>query len=201
MSPPHRVLILSLGNPGKYRFTYHSAGHIVLEALRKQLDPTLPGFTQVKYGKKPAVASLGRRYSLVQSPVSMNVSGDWVAAAVRQHFDDNLLSSGEGAVVLVHDELELGMGEVKIRQWDSSHKGHNGVKSVQRARIFSKQDNDDKFVRVSVGIGRPEERDKDTVSNYVLSPVSGHDKSILQGASTMGVLDAIINLERRWKGE
>ncbi|GAB1314728.1 peptidyl-tRNA hydrolase [Madurella fahalii] len=199
MSPVQRVLILSIGNPGKYRDTYHSAGHIVLESLRKQLSLDLPPFTTTKYGKQPALASIGWRYSLVQSPAIMNVSGVWVAAAIRQHFEEYMLSPEQGAVVLIHDDLELEMGAVKTRKWDSSHKGHNGVRSIQSLRILLSQAPGAKFARVSVGIGRPQGRDKATVSDFVLSTVSRHDRSVLEGRSTEGVLDALISLESKWK--
>lgn len=201
MSPVQRVLLLSIGNPGKYRNTYHSAGHIVLESLRKRLSSDLSPFTVIKYGKQAALASVGRRYSLVQSPAIMNVSGAWVAAAIRQHFEEHMLSPEQGAVLLLHDDLELDMGAVKTRKWDSSHKGHNGVRSIQGSRVLLSQAPGAKFARVSVGIGRPQARDKATVSDFVLSAVSRHDRSVLEGRSTEGVLDALISLENKWKGE
>jgi PTH1 family peptidyl-tRNA hydrolase len=152
----------------------------------------------MRYGIASALVSIGYRYTLVQSPTSMNVSGPWVSSAIRQHFEDNMLSQEEGAVLLVHDDLELDLGVVKVRKWDSSHKGHNGVKSVQASPSKFVQGSAAKTARLCVGIGRPEGRDKRTVSDFVLSRIPKYDRSVLEGKATQKVFEALSELERKW---
>jgi PTH1 family peptidyl-tRNA hydrolase len=69
-------------------------------------------------------------------------------------------------ILVVHDELELPFGEIKIRAGGSA-KGHNGLKSIIQAI-------GPEFHRLRFGIGRPENREE--VPDYVLEPFA-KDKS------------------------
>ncbi|KAG7289344.1 hypothetical protein NEMBOFW57_005711 [Staphylotrichum longicolle] len=193
-----RILVISLGNPGEYFNTWHSAGHMVLGSLQRQLGPQQPAFSKQRIGKQNAQASLGSRYSLLQSPTYMNVSGPWVAAAYKELVTQGGLAPSEAGVVLVHDDLEEELGVVKIRDWSRSHRGHNGIKSVNGSL---KANPAGKWARISIGIGRPQGRDKEAVSDFVLSKVSGSGKGTLEGSATRGVLQALIELEEKWRGE
>jgi PTH1 family peptidyl-tRNA hydrolase len=194
MAPSH-ILIFSLGNPGaKYARTWHSAGHIVLGALQRTIA-NQPPFSSMRIGKEAASVSIGPRYALFQSPTLMNVSGPWVARAYRDHLSERALSPSEVGVVLLHDDLESALGAVKIREWTSSHRGHNGIKSVNASL---RPDPAAKWARVAVGIGRPDARDKDAVSDFVLSKVDGNGMRVLEGEATRGVLEALMELEARW---
>jgi PTH1 family peptidyl-tRNA hydrolase len=64
-------------------------------------------------------------------------------------------------VVVIHDDLDLPFGRLRIRR-TGGHGGHNGVRSLIEA-IGSGD-----FVRLKIGIGRPEENGD--VTDYVLSP-------------------------------
>ncbi|KAL2022379.1 hypothetical protein VTK56DRAFT_5446 [Thermocarpiscus australiensis] len=198
MSALRRILVISLGNPGEYRNTYHSAGHVVLEAVQRQLGPEQPSFTPQRLGKQTTLSSIGARYALFQSPATMNVSGPWVARAYREHLADTGLTPAEVGLVLVHDDLEEELGVVKIRNWARSHRGHNGVKSVNAAL---RADPAGKWARISVGIGRPAERDKSSVSGFVLSRMSREARSVLEGRGSQGVYDALMELDRQWESE
>lgn len=104
----------------------------------------------------------------------MNVSGEGVAAAWRQFVKDS--RSEDAKLVVVHDELELRLGEVKVKKGDASAKGHNGLKSIkERLQGVS-------WTRIGVGIGRPESRSPDDVARYVLGKMSGAEKSKIEGA-------------------
>ena len=194
-----RILIISLGNPGEYRNTYHSAGHVVLEALQRQLGREQPPFSPDRVGRQTTLASIGPRYSLLQSPAIMNVSGPWVAKAYREHLAERGVGPAELGLVLVHDDLEEELGVVKIRDWKRSHRGHNGVKSVNGA--LQRPSADSKWARVSVGIGRPDARDKGVVSDFVLSKMSGQARGVLQGGGARGLLEALAELEGQWADE
>ena len=69
----------------------------------------------------------------------------------------------EAKLVVLHDELEAELGKIRVRQGGSA-KGHNGLKSV----ATHLQGGMNGFVRIGVGIGRPQSRDPDVVSDYVL---------------------------------
>ena len=64
-------------------------------------------------------------------------------------------------VLVVHDEIDLPFGEVRTRV-GGGLAGHNGLKSLRRG--LGSPD----FVRVRVGVGRPESTDPEIVSAHVL---------------------------------
>jgi PTH1 family peptidyl-tRNA hydrolase len=64
-------------------------------------------------------------------------------------------------VLVVHDEIDLPFGEVRSRT-GGGLAGHNGLKSIKRE--LGSAD----FVRVRVGVGRPDATDPEIVSRYVL---------------------------------
>lgn len=65
-------------------------------------------------------------------------------------------------IVVVHDEIDLPFGEVRVRR-GGGLAGHNGLKSLKRG--FG----DAEFWRVRVGVGRPDSTDPEIVASYVLS--------------------------------
>lgn len=173
MSSPVRLLVCSIGNPGSYLNTLHSAGHSVLSALASSLS--YPPFQKSRsFGN--GLVSAGSEFTLWQSTSLMNVSGAGVAAAWRQFQKE---SRGEPMrLVVVHDELEIGLGQVKVKSGTASAKGHNGLKSINGLL------NGNDYTRIAVGIGRPESRDPDTVARYVLIKMSGVQKSKVEGSTT-----------------
>jgi PTH1 family peptidyl-tRNA hydrolase len=64
-------------------------------------------------------------------------------------------------VLVVHDEIDLPFGEVRTRL-GGGLAGHNGLKSLKRELGGAD------FVRVRVGVGRPDSTDPEIVSAYVL---------------------------------
>jgi len=64
-------------------------------------------------------------------------------------------------VVVIHDEIDIPFGEVRARL-GGGLAGHNGLKSLRREL------GGPEFVRVRVGVGRPESSDPEIVSAYVL---------------------------------
>ncbi|KAL2132475.1 hypothetical protein VTI74DRAFT_3749 [Chaetomium olivicolor] len=198
MASLRRILVISLGNPGELRNTYHSAGHLVLDGLRRQLGRDQPSFQPQRIGRESTLASIGTRYSLLQSPTLMNVSGPWVAKAYRETLTERGLSPSELGVVVVHDDLEEQLGVVKIRDWKRSHRGHNGIKSINAAL---RADPAGKWAKVSVGIGRPEARDKASVSAFVLSVMPRKERAVLEEQASRGLFDALAELEEKWGEE
>ncbi len=64
-------------------------------------------------------------------------------------------------VLVVHDEIDLPFGDVRTRL-GGGLAGHNGLKSIRRE--LGSAD----FMRVRVGVGRPDSTDPEIVSAYVL---------------------------------
>lgn len=102
----------------------------------------------------------------------MNISGTGVAAAWRQFLKDG---REEARLVVVHDELELSLGEVRVRSGNLSPKGHNGLKSIKEVLGGTE------YTRIGVGIGRPQSRDPDAVASYVLKKTNAIERSRIEG--------------------
>jgi PTH1 family peptidyl-tRNA hydrolase len=64
-------------------------------------------------------------------------------------------------VLVIHDEIDLPFGEIRTRT-GGGLAGHNGLKSLRQA--LGSGD----FVRVRVGVGRPNSTDPEIVSAHVL---------------------------------
>lgn len=64
-------------------------------------------------------------------------------------------------VLVIHDEIDLPFGDVRTRV-GGGLAGHNGLKSLRREL------GGEEFVRVRVGVGRPDSTDPEIVAAYVL---------------------------------
>jgi PTH1 family peptidyl-tRNA hydrolase len=111
----------------------------------------------------------------------VNDSGLAAAALVRRHGIDDLRK-----VVIVHDELDLPTGRVKLKIGGGTA-GHNGLKSIQ-AHLH-----DNGFVRVRIGVDKPP--GKREGANHVLRKPSKADKDALDVAVQVAAdaVEAILN--------
>jgi PTH1 family peptidyl-tRNA hydrolase len=148
------LLVVGLGNPGReYRETRHNVGFQVVDELARRHD----GRLRSKFsGSLGTVRVDGRRVGLLEPQTFMNESGRSVGAAVR--FYKLPLAS----LLVVHDEVDLELGRLQVRE-GGGLAGHNGLRSV--AAAVGSPD----FVRLRVGVGRPERGDRRPVADYVLS--------------------------------
>ena len=120
----------------------------------------------------------------------MNTSGVGVAAAWRQFIKDTKGEREEVGLVIVHDELELKVGDVKVKRGTQSAKGHNGLKSInEKLRGLD-------YTRIAVGIGRPESREPTAVADYVLRKMSAGERVKIQ-AATVRVEEELRSLSGR----
>jgi peptidyl-tRNA hydrolase, PTH1 family len=87
----------------------------------------------------------------------MNESGRPVGAAAR------FFKVAPESLVVVHDEVDLEPGRLQVRM-GGGLAGHNGLRSI--AQHLKTSD----FLRVRVGVGRPERGDPRPVADFVLSP-------------------------------
>ena len=71
------------------------------------------------------------------------------------------IASSQKKFLVLHDELDLPPGTVKLKQ-GGGHGGHNGLKD-----IVAQLGNSNNFYRLRIGIGHPGHRD--LVSGFVLN--------------------------------
>ena len=173
---PAEYLVVGLGNPGdKFLGTRHNLGYEVVEKMAERssvaLDTSKPDRSRIA-----AINYLGSRVILACPTTFMNLSGDAVASLIRRNGVDDV-----GCVIVVHDELDLEPGRVKVKKGGSAA-GHNGLKSIRQHVGV------DDFVRIRIGIGKPP--DPQNGRNWVLRRPSPEDRSRLDTAVDIGV-DAI----------
>lgn len=130
-------LIAGLGNPGdKYTGTRHNLGFEVIDELRRKME--LPQFETDKKFKSEISKNSG--LILVKPLTFMNMSG-MAVAPIAQYF-----KIAPEEVIIIHDELDLPLGHIKLRM-GGSDAGHHGIESVIKL-LGSEQ-----FIRVRLGIG------------------------------------------------
>lgn len=151
-APSDRWLVIGLGNPGReYERSRHNVGFLVVDELARRhsarvTDRAAQSLTgRVRIGERELV--------LAKPQTMMNLSGV-AAKALRAKYGVPL-----ERILVVHDELDLPFGRLRIRKGGSSA-GNHGLDSLI-ASFGSKE-----FIRFRVGIGRPGGNGAD----YVLSP-------------------------------
>jgi len=160
--------VVGLGNPGaEFDRTRHNLGAetVVLLASRhgERLRP--------EKGTRSEVALLRLPAGLVAVAVPqtfMNESGMAVGALVRRYGVSDLTR-----LVIVHDELDLPSGRVKVKVGGGTA-GNNGLKSIH-AHLH-----DPGYVRVRIGIGKPPGRQPG--ADYVLHRPGKAEREVLDVA-------------------
>jgi peptidyl-tRNA hydrolase, PTH1 family len=176
-------VIIGLGNPGpEYRKTRHNVGFWVVDVLAQRWGIrlsrraflSLTGDGQLK----------GEKVLLVQPETYMNRSGE-TARRIRDFYRLELSD-----FVVVHDDLDLPLGRVRVKRGGGGAGGNRGVASLIAA-FGSKE-----FVRIKVGIGRPPGHQDP--ADFVLQPFTPQEEaSILPavdnaaGAVEMWISDGI----------
>ncbi|MFC3960519.1 MULTISPECIES: aminoacyl-tRNA hydrolase [Nocardia] len=155
------ALVAGLGNPGpEYERTRHNVGFLVADVLAERVGGRFA--VHKKSGADLLQARLDGRQVLVAKPRSfMNVSGRPVAALAR------FFSVPPTEVVVVHDELDLPFGAIRIKR-GGGEGGHNGLRSVSSA-LTTKE-----YLRVRIGIGRPPGRQDP--ADFVLKPFAAPER-------------------------
>jgi peptidyl-tRNA hydrolase, PTH1 family len=188
-----RLLIASIGNIKPYHSTRHSAGHFLLDALRVRLG--IGALIKSNFGLMRSGADAGYpQYTLWQSVSAMNVSGEKLLKAWKAFATEHDQADIVTGLVVLHDELELVPGKLKLRRGPTSPAGHNGIRSIQdkfHGNGIMKQLVDKRYFKIGIGIGRPVSRDKDQVSGYVLGQLTGKEKQEIasKGDELVQILD------------
>jgi len=206
-------LIVGLGNPGeKYQKTRHNLGFMVVEQFLKDFETVDKTEWENSEKLKSDIGKIEwqprhgalEKVILAKPKTYMNNSG--LAVSLISQYLNILMSD----VWIIHDDIDLPLGSMKIR-FGGASAGHHGVKSIMKAL------NSDKFWRFRMGTGL--QNQKSTlrlrsgqeiknqklryVEDYVLGKFSGHERGkvrelIKRGAKAIEVgleegLDAAMN--------
>ncbi len=178
MAPMIRLFV-GLGNPGpEYEATRHNAGFWWLDALAGKLGARL--VPESSYRALAArVNTAGGPVWLLEPMQYMNRSGFSVATLARFY------KIAPEEILVVHDELDLLPGQVKIKQGGSAA-GHNGLKDIH-AQLGTLD-----FWRLRLGIGHPGV--KAEVVNWVLKRPSPDDREAIEKAieKSLGAVDTLL---------
>ena len=176
-------LVAGLGNPGaEYERTRHNLGFLTVDELAARLGAGT--FKRSKHSSLVAEARDGDdRLVLAKPQTYMNVSGRAIASMMGYY------KAELDHVVVVHDELDLPFGTVRVKLGGGTA-GHNGLRSIV-------QSVGDGFIRVRLGIGRPSGR-KDPV-DFVLEAFSKAEAEAVPGVVDRAA-DAVQTVAREGVG-
>ena len=172
------LLVAGLGNPGReYARNRHNVGWLVVDELARRHG----GSWRAKFnGQLAEIRIEGHKVALLKPETFMNDSGRAVQAAVT------FFKLSPDAVLVVHDEGDLELGRLQARLGGGLG-GHNGLRSV--AQQLGTPD----FLRLRVGVGRPERGDPRPLADFVLADFRPEDDSeqlVRAAADAVETLDA-----------
>jgi PTH1 family peptidyl-tRNA hydrolase len=162
-------LIVGLGNPGvSYSRNRHNIGFVCLGHFARKYG--------IRLDKKRSQARTGsgeiegETIVLARPQTYMNLSGQSVSRLVEK------LKLGLDDLIVIHDDLNLPLGKIRIRQGGSSG-GHRGIESVIGG--LGSQD----FICVRIGIGRPPENvSEGEIIGFVLSDFTMEEERVVKKA-------------------
>lgn len=158
---PADLLVVGLGNPGgEYEHSRHNVGADVVALLAERHGGTLR-----RSRERALVAEVrigDQRVTLAFPQTYVNLSGEAVAMLVRRHG-----ITDPARVVVVHDELDLPLGRVKVKE-GGGLAGHNGLRSI-KAHLHT-----DEFLRVRIGVDKPPSKEQG--ADHVLRRLTKRDR-------------------------
>jgi peptidyl-tRNA hydrolase, PTH1 family len=156
------LLVVGLGHPGReHANTRHNVGWMVVDELARRHGASF----RSKFSGQLAETRIDEaRVALLKPETYMNVSGRSVQPAAR------FFKVDPEALLVVHDEGDFDLGRLQARL-GGGLAGHNGLRSI--AQQLGTQD----FLRLRIGVGRPERGDPRPLADYVLSDFEPHDDS------------------------
>jgi PTH1 family peptidyl-tRNA hydrolase len=154
------LLVAGLGNPGREHVRdRHNVGWMVVDELARRHT----GSFRSKFSGRLAETRMGEsRIALLEPETYVNESGRSISAAARF-----FKVEPEGGLV-VHDDVDLPVARLQARL-GGGLAGHNGLRSISQALGTPE------FLRLRIGVGRPERGDRRPVADYVLSPFDAED--------------------------
>lgn len=175
-------LIVGLGNPGsEYDETRHNIGFRVVDAFASQRGATEWSKNRnLKGDLAQFEASDGTKILLLKPRTFMNESGVSIQKVCSYY------RIPPESFVVVYDEINLAVGEVKVRA-SGGPGGHNGLSDII-ARIKPT------FTRLRIGIGHKTPKEM-SLADYVLGNFSKEDETLIS-ASMERYLDCLERLVR-----
>ena len=159
------VLILGLGNPGaEYAGSRHNVGAEVVELLARRQGAALRA-SRRDQAKVAEVRIAGRKVGLAFPQTYMNDSGRAAQLLIKR-----LGIDGPAAIVVVHDELDLEPGTIRVKV-GGGLAGHNGLRSL-RDHLHTTD-----FARVRIGVGKPPSKERG--ADHVLRKVPKAERELL----------------------
>jgi PTH1 family peptidyl-tRNA hydrolase len=166
-------LIVGLGNPGpEYARSRHNVGFKTVERLAERWE--------LKWGKDRFKAKLAEGRPPAWA-LPAGAERPHVALLCPQTFYNDAgrsVGPARGSfklpldrVLVVHDEIDLPFDEIRTRL-GGGLAGNNGLKSIKREL------GGEGFMRVRVGVGRPDSTDPEIVAAYVLSRFTEPDSQV-----------------------
>src|SRR5213083_822055 len=139
------------------------------------------GSWRAKFSGQMAEVRVGaEKLALLKPETYMNESGRSVGPAAA------FFKLAPEDVLVVHDEGDFDLGRLELKV-GGGLAGHNGLRSI--AQQFGTQD----FLRLRIGVGRPERGDPRPLADYVLSDFEPHDDAerlVATAADAVELLDA-----------
>lgn len=151
-------LVVGLGNPGaQYETTRHNIGEMAVNELADSIGARFSAHRSNNQIAEGWLRPGGAKLILAKPNSYMNTSGGPVAAAAKY------FAIPAERVIVLHDELDIPFDSVRLKK-GGGHGGHNGLRDIVKA--LGTPD----FLRVRIGIGRPQGRQE--VADFVLSSFS-----------------------------
>src|SRR5437870_12685606 len=172
------LLVVGLGNPGReYERNRHNVGAMVVDELARRHG----GSWRSKFNGRIAEVRIDHhKVGLLKPETYMNESGRSVQAAAR------FFKLEPDAILVVHDEGDFDLGRLQARL-GGGLAGHNGLRSI------ASQLGTPEFMRLRVGVGRPERGDRRPLADFLLSdfrPEDDRDTIVRAAADAVETLDA-----------
>ena len=172
-------LIVGLGNPeDKYANTRHNMGFDVINGIAKKYDISI---TKKNFNGLVGTGIIeGEKVILLKPQTYMNLSG----SSVVDCLDFYKLDLED--LIVIYDDIDLPEARIRIRKSGSSGT-HNGMRSVT-SMLQSEE-----FIRIRVGIGSPEEKEK--LMGHVIEKLSREQAELLKPGVDMAI-EAIAEMIR-----
>ena len=157
--------VVGLGNPGEsYRGTRHNIGFQFMDFLAEQERQTWK--KEKRFKAEVAICTISNQKILLAKPQTfVNESGQSLSSLMRYH------RWQPSSIVVVHDEINLPLGEVKLTDRGGPG-GHNGMVSILQCGGQG-------VLRLRLGIGHKNHPGMD-LKDHVLGRFSADDLRLVQ---------------------
>ena len=161
-------IIMGLGNPGsEYAQNRHNIGFRCIDRLsRLQSIPVKKAHCQSLTGEGLIE---GSQVVLAKPKTFVNLSGNAASSLLHKY------KCEPSDLIVIHDDLDLPVGRLRIRQGGKSG-GHRGIRSIISSL------GTEEFIRVKIGISRPEHSHRlpyeEAIIEHVLGDLSPQEEEL-----------------------